>query len=145
MTRYTVKFTSKKDGSVKYYKSMNAHAKYVDGVRMQYWDFELTDDIHKAYTYVDADFAYDFVSDKVETFQPEWAKGFIMEAVRIPTRREEVSISISPIAKMVSLVKNYNKANTKGKSNIRKQLFNEEFIGKCVESLKQINTLKQNG
>ena len=142
MARYTVKFTSKKDGSVKYYKSMATHAKYVDGVRMQYWDFELTDDIHKADTYVEAVLAYDYVSEKVETFQPEWAKGFIMEAVRVPTRREEVSISISPIAKMVSLVKNYNKANTKGKSNIRKQLFNEEFIGKCVESLKQINTLK---
>ena len=142
MARYTVKFTSKKDGSVKYYKSMNTHIKYVDGVRMQYWDFELTDDIHKADTYMGADFAYDYVSEKVETFQPEWAKGFIMEAVRIPTRREEVSISISPISKMVSLVKNYNKASTKGKSSIRKQLFNEEFIGKCVESLKQINTLK---
>jgi len=142
MTRYTVKFTSKKDGSVKYYKSMDTHAKYIDGVRMQYWDFELTDDIHKAYTYVEADFAYDCVSEKVETFQPEWAKDFIIEAVRIPTRREEVSVSISPIAKMVSLVKNYNKANTKGKSSIRKQLFNEEFIGKCVESLKQINALK---
>lgn len=145
MARYTVKFTSKKDGSVKYYKGMDTHVKYVDGVRMQYWDFELTDDIHKAYTCVEAVLAYDYVSEKVETFQPEWAKGFIMEAVRVPTRREEVSISISPIAKMVSLVKNYNKANTKGKSNIRKQLFNEEFIGKCVESLKQINTLKQNG
>ena len=142
MAKYTVKFTSKKDGSVKYYKSMDAHVKYIDGVRMQYWDFELTDDIHKAYTYVEADFAYDYVSEKVETFQPEWAKGFIMEAVRIPTRREEVSISISPIAKMVSLVKNYNKASTKGKSSIRKQLFNEEFISKCVESLKQINALK---
>lgn len=142
MARYTVKFTSKKDGSVKYYKSMNTHVKYIDGVRMQYWDFELTDDIHKAYTYVEALLAYDYVSEKVNTFQPEWAKGFIMETVRIPTRREEVSISISPIARMVSLVKNYNKANTKGKSNIRKQLFNEEFIGKCIESLKQINTLK---
>ena len=142
MAKYAVKFTSKKDGSVKYYKSMDTHVKYLDGVRMQYWDFELTEDIHKAYTYMDADFAYDYVSEQVETFQPEWAKGFIMEAVRIPTRREEVSISISPIAKMVSLVKNYNKANTKGKSNIRKQLFNEEFIGKCIESLKQINMLK---
>ena len=142
MARYAVKFTSKKDGSVKYYKTMNTHAKYVDGVRMQYWDFELTDDIHKAYTYVEADFAYDYVSQKVETFQPEWAKGFIMEAVRIPTIREEASISISPIAKMVSLVKNYNKASAKGKSNIRKQLFNEEFIDKCVVSLKQIKKFK---
>ncbi len=142
MARYAVKFTSKKDGSAKYYKTMNTHVKYVDGVRMQYWDFELTDDIHKAYTYVEADFAYDYVSQKVETFQPEWAKGFIMEAVRIPTRREEASITISPIAKMVSLVKNYNKASAKGKRSIRKQLFNEEFIDKCVESLKQINKFK---
>lgn len=142
MAIFVIKLVSKENNSINYYRKMVQKAKMVDGIKMWYWDFELTDDINKAEKFGDQEFAEQHIYANIAENQPAWANRFIIGVDRLPTRREMISLDLQPLNKMLGLVRGYNSASLKGKALIRKKLFNDELVGACSESIRQINLLK---
>ena len=142
MAIFVIKLTSKKNNTVSYYRKMVNKTKMVDGVKMSYLEFETTDDITKAEKFSDQYVAEDYVYSKMVEYQPEWTDSFVVDIHRLPTRREMISLDMKPLCKMVSLVRNYQYATQKGKTAIRKKLFNDELVEACCESLTKISLLK---
>lgn len=139
--KYTIKFTNKKTGEVSYYRTFHSSSSVINGVKCSYTEYDLTSNIEAAFLFDSAISAHCCIGT-IKTNQPGWCDNFTIEPHRIPGRREQIALDMSPLKVMVSLVRGYHNASIKGKMAIRKKLFQRELIEACLASLDDINKLK---
>lgn len=142
MEKFVIKFTDKESGKVSYYRKADIKYKMLYGIRCQFYDYELTDDINKARVYYSECETVSMINDNICFNQPVWANKFNITTHRLPTKREQISLDMTPLKKIVAYANGYKKASAKGRAALRKKMFDEEFIMTCKESLDKINKLK---
>lgn len=142
MSKYVLKFVNRKTSEAKYYRSTEIINKLINGAMCQLREFMLTDDIEKAFVFGSSEDAMFKVDTVISHYQPVWANQFFITSQRLPTRREQIALDMTPLKMMVKLVKSYNGASINGKCEIRKKLFNDKLIEACLNSLDNINKLK---
>ena len=142
MEKYVIKFVSKENGNISYLRNVNTKRKMLSGIMCQFYEYELTDSIEKARIFSYEDDVVRFINDSICENQPVWANGFYITSHRLPTRREQISLDMTPLKKIVAYANGYKKASAKGRAALRKKMFDEEFIMACKESLDKINKLK---
>lgn len=140
-SKYIIKFTDKKTGETGFYRTFHTKNDVINGVRCTYTEYELTDITEKALMYDSPVYANSMI-DTIKSYQPEWCKQFDIEVHRLPTRREQITLDMSPLKMMIQLVGGYKKANMSGKAKIRKKLFDKELVEACLNALEDINSLK---
>lgn len=141
MDKYVIKFVNKNNGDVSYYRKTIMREKLVNGIMYRFNEYELTDSIEKANVIYSEDGALHIIAH-IFVDQPVWANGFYITSHRLPTRREQISLDMTPLKKIVAYANGYKKASAKGRAALRKKMFDEEFIMACKESLEKINKLK---
>lgn len=142
MEKFVIKFTDKESGKVSYYRKADIKYKMLYGIRCQFYDYELTDDINKARVYYSECETVSMINDNICLNQPVWASKFYITTHRLPTKREQISLDMTPLKKIVAYANGYKKASAKGRAELRKKMFDEKFIMACKESLDKINKLK---
>lgn len=143
MEKFVIKFISRENNNiVSYLDGVGVKRKMIEGIMCQFYEYELTDNINKARVFYSEGDAILFINDNICANQPVWANKFYITAHRLPTRREQIGLDMTPLKKIVAYANGYKKASAKGRAALRKKMFDEEFIMACKESLDKINKLK---
>ena len=142
MARYVLE-VSDKFGNIGYFRNQITSSKILEGMKMEYKEYVLTEDIEKASTAFDASGFHEILSIMKES-RPLWFEEHNFKVVRKPTLRDAVIINTRPLKTLTRLVKGYKAAtgNIDAKAKLIDKITSDELLSACEYSLTQLDKLK---
>ena len=142
MTKYVLE-VSDKYGNKSYYRYQTNKSKYLEDMKVEYKDFQLTQDINQACV-VNDEYGFQGILEIMKEYRPLWFKEYTFKVIRKRTLRDMAVINTRPLKTMTKLIKAYKLANGNidAKLKIIEKLTSDELINACEYSLTELSKLK---
>ena len=132
-----------KDNAVYYLSHVENKEELMCGIMVSYVDYVITQNINKAYEFVDEASASRFINI-MKSKRPTWMNQYNTSVWHKMGDKEFISVNTRPFVTILKLIRGYKEASQEGREKIMDKLFdNDDLYNACDFALNELNKLKK--